>query len=123
MLARFDEKLEKIKMLKKYLLDELESNISIATPNYVDSIPQINNISFPGIEANIIKDALSKQGIYISTQTACNSTASFSVTVKKITESDKLAESSVRISLSHLTKEREIDALINALKEIINENL
>ncbi|XFA99191.1 cysteine desulfurase family protein [Candidatus Izemoplasma sp. B36] len=118
----FDNKLLRITNLKEYLLKSLKENIKIAHPNYINSIPQINNVSFPNIEAHIIKKALSEKDIYISTQTACNSESSFSITVKKITDSEALAESSIRISLSHLTKEIEIDTFILELKEIINEN-
>ena len=119
----FEAKIKKIESLKDYLLKVLKDNISIAQPKYLDSIPQINNISFLGVKANLIKDALSKKAIYVSTQTACNSDSSFSVAVKKLTGSDELAESSIRISLSHLTDKSEIDSLIVALKEILDENL
>ena len=39
-----------------------------------------------------------------------------------MTGSDKRAETSVRISLSHLTKKTELITLIEAIKEIIDEN-
>lgn len=65
---------------------------------------------------------LSKKHIYISTQTACGSENSYSNLVKKITGSDKRAETSVRISISHLTKKTELIELFKSIKEIINEN-
>ncbi|MCK5731780.1 MAG: aminotransferase class V-fold PLP-dependent enzyme, partial [Tenericutes bacterium] len=118
----FDNKLKKIQLLKEYLITELQENIENVYLNYEQSIPQINNFSFPGVEASIIQESLSNKQIYISTQTACNSESSFSVTVKRITNSDELAKSSIRISLSHLTEKNDIDALIKEIKEIIHEN-
>ena len=52
--------------------------------------------------------ALEKYDIYISTQTAC-STGTMSKSVYALTKDEKRAKSSIRISLSHLTKESEID--------------
>lgn len=117
----FNKKIEYINSLYDYLLDSLK-DIDNSHINYKDGIKQIINVSFIGIKASIMQEELSKRKIYISTQTACNSKASFSNTVKKLTGKDSLATSSVRISLSHLTKKSEIDELISSIKEIINEN-
>jgi cysteine desulfurase len=115
-------KIKKIAELKRYLISEIEANIKEYNFNYLASIPQINNISFTNIEANIMQKKLSKKEIYVSTQTACSSESSFSQTVKKITGSDTFAKTSIRISLSHLTSRKEIDILVKAIKEIIHEN-
>ncbi|MCK4552506.1 MAG: cysteine desulfurase [Tenericutes bacterium] len=118
----FDIKHKKIQLLREYLIAELQKNIKNIHLNYEQSIPQINNFSFPGVESNIIQESLSKKHIYISSQSACSSDFSFSVTVKKITNSNELAKSSIRISLSHLTEKNEIDVLVKEIKVIINEN-
>jgi cysteine sulfinate desulfinase/cysteine desulfurase-like protein len=68
-----------------------------------------------------LQDYLSKNYIYISTQTACASEKSFSETIKRLTGSDLYAETSVRISLSHMTAMSEIDVLIKKIKEAINK--
>ena len=119
----FNKKIKYIKSLKAYLIELLDKHIPSYHLNYKDSIPQIINLSFVGIKSHIIQKALSEKEIYISTQTACNSESSFSVTVKKLTGSDALAESSLRVSLSHLTTKAELDEFILALKELVNENL
>jgi len=117
----FTQKLTHIKEVNEYLKESLET-IKHTNINYKKGIPQILNVSFLEIPASRLHQELSKRHIYISTQTACNSEASFSQTVKKLTGSDKLASTSVRISISHLTKKAEINQLIDAINEIINEN-
>lgn len=118
----FEQKSKHIEEMYNYLIDELLPNIKNAHLNSKTGIHHIINISFLGIKASIIQSGLSKRKIYISTQTACNSESSFSQTVKKLTGSDELAESSVRVSLSYLTEKAELDQLIEAIKEIIDEN-
>ena len=63
--------------------------------------------------------ALEEDEIYISTKTAC-SFGDYSLSVYELTKDMKKAESSLRISLSHLTKESEIDFFIKKLEEKIN---
>ncbi|HOO44526.1 MAG TPA: aminotransferase class V-fold PLP-dependent enzyme, partial [Bacillota bacterium] len=118
----FDKKIEHIKELYEYLKEELLMHVRHTNINYKYGIPQILNVSFLDIDATTMHKELSKRHIYISTQTACNSDSSFSQTVKRITGSTRNAESSVRISLSHLTKKTELITLIEALQEILDEN-
>ena len=117
-----DEKIKKITDLKTYLIKGILPEVGEFHLNYPNSIPQIINVSFPKLEANVLLQELSKRNIYISTQTACASESSFSHTVKRLTNSDLLATTSVRISLSHLTTIEELNQLGLALKEILNEN-
>ena len=117
----FPNKLSHIEYINKYLRESL-SEIKNTHINYESGIPQILNVSFLDIEASKLHKLLSEKGIYVSTQTACNSESSFSLTVKKLTNSDELAKTSIRISLSHLTKKEEIDLLIKTIKEILHEN-
>ncbi len=117
----FSEKRNHIEYINKYLRESL-SQINNTNINYKFGIPQILNVSFLDIDASKLHKELSKREIYISTQTACNSESTFSLTVKRITKSDELAKTSIRISISHLTKKSEIDILIKAIKEIVYEN-
>ncbi len=117
----FSKKIEHIKQLNLYLKDRL-GQIKNSKINGVDAIPQILNVSFLGVPAETLHHELSKRKIYVSTQTACSSESSYSITVKRITGSDERAKTSIRISLSHLTKKQEIDDFIDALLEVLDEN-
>ncbi len=117
----FDKKIKHIKELNEYLREELK-NFKHVEINHKLGIPQILNVSFLDVEAGTLHKELSKRHIYLSTQTACSSEAVYSETVKRVTGSDKNAKTSVRISLSHLTKKNELNQFLDACREIIDEN-
>lgn len=92
--------------------------VSINSNDYC--IPNIINISVIGIKPETILHALEEDEIYISTKTAC-STDDYSIGVYEITKDIEKAKSSLRISLSHLTKENEIDYFLKKIEEKINK--
>ena len=57
--------------------------------------------------------ALEEKDIYISTQTACSSGGDYSKAVYSLTNNKEIASSSIRISISYVTKEEEIDIFID----------
>lgn len=75
-------------------------------------IPHVLNISVVGIKPETMLHALEKYDIYISTQTAC-STGTISKSVYALTKDENKAIASMRISLSHLTKEEEINYFLD----------
>ncbi len=114
----FETKLEKISQIHDYLLAKLNVIENIHLNSHQFCIPQIVNVSFIKVEAHEMQKQLMEREIFVSTQTACASDKSFSVTIKRLTGSDLFASTSIRISLSHLTEKSEIDALIQAIKEV-----
>lgn len=83
-------------------------------------IPHILNLSLIGIKPETMLHALETHDIYISTQTAC-STSNISKSVYALTKDEKRASSSIRISLSHLTKESDIDYFVDCLEKCLND--
>lgn len=105
-LTDLDKKYEYISKLNKMLKDGLKyDNVYINSNEHC--IPNVLNISVVGIKPETMLHALEKYDIYISTQTAC-STGTSSKSVYALTEDENRANSSLRISLSHLTKESDI---------------
>ena len=94
------------------LNNRLKSGLNKYPDVYVNSneycIPNILNVSVIGVKPETMLHALERYDIYISTQTAC-STGTISKSVYALTRDETKAKSSIRISLSHLTKEEEID--------------
>ncbi len=82
-------------------------------------IPHVLNFSVVGIKSETLLHALSEEGIYISTKTACSSD-DYSEAIYEITKDLEKAKASLRVSLSHLTKENEIDYFLKKLEEKIN---
>ena len=94
------------------------SCIKINSNNY--NSPYIFNISFDGINGETILHRLEEKEIYVSTGSSCSSKIKKpEKTIYECFKDENRALSSIRISLSHHTTEEEIDALINAIKEIV----
>ena len=81
------------------------------------SIPHILNISLRNIKAETFLHALEEYEIYVSTTTACASGNS-SPSVLAIYNDKVRADSTLRISISHLTTTEEINKFITAFDQI-----
>ena len=90
--------------MKEYELVKINSNEK--------SIPHILNISILGVKPETMLHALESKGIYISTQSACSDSKSKSKAVYALTNDNDISSSSIRISLSHLTTQEEIEEFI-----------
>jgi cysteine desulfurase len=82
--------------------------------------PFILNCSVAGVRPETLLQGLSEKEIYISTVSACSSQKiAESHVVLALTGSHERAQSSIRISLSALTTQEEVDALCEALPPLI----
>src|SRR5690606_30251427 len=117
-ITEFTVRHRKVKTVHEYLLKRLIEldNCLINSNEY--SVDYVVNISIKGINPNDWVDYLSEQGIAVSSKTACTGRANFSKSVFAITHDEARATSSLRISLSFLTKTEDIDYLIEAIKTI-----
>ncbi len=116
----------------KMLNDKLTSTIAkypkimINKTNY--SIPHIFNLSLMSIRPETFIHALEKRDIYVGTNTAC-SKGGPSSTIIAVYDDEKRANTSIRISLSHLTSFDDLnkflysfDIVYNKLLELGDEN-
>jgi len=124
--------LSKNESVVKMLNDKLSStiskypNIKINKTSY--SIPHIFNISLMSIKPETFIHALEKRDIYVGTNTAC-SKGGPSSSILAVYGDEKRANTSIRISLSHLTNFDDInkflysfDIVYNKLLELGDEN-
>jgi cysteine desulfurase len=78
--------------------------------------PFILNVSVGGIKPETILQALSDKGLFISTVSACAARKTIeSAVVLALTRSHERAQSSIRISMSALTTQDEVDALCSTI--------
>lgn len=119
-LENVDEHYDYISNINKKLKEELRkyNDVSINSNEYC--IPNVLNISVIGIKPETMLHALEKYDIYISTQTAC-STGTVSKSVMALTKDEKKASSSLRISLSHLTKNEDINYFLECFDKCYND--
>lgn len=106
-----DKREDYVNTLNKKIVDDLSHypNILINKTKY--SIPHILNISILGVKPESFVHAMEEHEIYISTNTACSS-GDLSTSVMAIYNDKKRALSTIRISLSYLTTEEEIDKFL-----------
>lgn len=107
---------KKVENLQNYLKDNLKSLPNIIINQSKSSIPHILNISVLNYKPETFLHYLEQDKIYISTKSACSTTNSYSKSVYALTNNKHLAETSVRISISHLTTKEELDKVINLIK-------
>ncbi len=115
---------EYVEELNKYLKEKLVNidKLVINSPN--DATPYILNFCILGKKGEVILNALSNNGICISSRSACSSKSNdYSIPVYEITHNEEIAKNSLRISLSHLTKKEEIDYFIYCLLNILKETI
>lgn len=118
----FEDRLSYVSELKTYLVNKLShlSNVVINSNHFC--IPFIVNISILNTKPEETLCYFSDKGIYLSSKSACSGQEEFSESVYAITHDKERAQSSYRISLSHLSTKDEIDQLIDAIERIKYEN-
>lgn len=77
--------------------------------NTENSIPFVINFSIKGVNSKYFVEMLNKHDVYVSAKTSCCPLDAPSKLVYALTKDKKLANSSVRISFSHLTTKEEIE--------------
>jgi len=83
-----------------------------------ETAPHIISISFEGIRSEVLLNALSQKGIFVSSGSACSSNhPQLSGTLKAIGMKDSLAGSSLRFSFSLFTTEEQIDYAADVIRE------
>ena len=117
-LLELDEKYKHVENLNCYLKEHLKKYDYVRINSNNKSIPFILNISVLGIKPETLLHALEEDDIYISTQSACSSNTTMSKAVFSLTHDEKLAKSSVRISISYLTTKDDIDNLLASFNKI-----
>ena len=111
-LENIEEKYKYVLELNKYLKDKLSLYDKVKINSNDKCIPHILNISIIGVKPETMLHALEKHEIYISTKSACSDSNSKSDVVYSLTKDNSRANSSIRISISHLTTKEEIDEFI-----------
>ena len=107
---------QKVLSLKNRLLEGLKDlNIHINSDD--NCVPNIINISVYNVKPETMLHAMETHDIYISTKTACSSDNSLSLSVLTKTKNSDLAKSSIRVSLSYLTTNEEVDEFIKVFRE------
>ncbi len=103
--------------LKKTFIAEVKKrgiDFTINGPDPENAAPQILNLAFPGLKAEVLLHSLEKKQIYVSAGSACHSRhPEPSHVLKAISLPDGLLTGSLRISFSELNSLEEVAAAAN----------
>lgn len=120
-LENLNEHYNYVKELKNYLVSSLKKIDGLVINSPIDSTPYILNIYIKNKRGEVIVNALSNLGIYVSTKSACSSRSKdYSASLYEMTNDVTISKNSLRISLSHMTTKDELDIFVNSLKNIVD---
>ena len=105
-----------IEELSSYLITKLQDEKNIHINSFENK--NIFNLSYKGKKGSYMVEYLSSKGICVSQKSACSIKNTPSKIVMAVYKNKELALSSFRVSISEYTKKEDIDALIDALKEL-----
>ena len=108
---------EYVKELNKVLKKALSDYKGVRINSTEEAVPFILNISIKGINTVAFQEALENHQIYLSTKSACCAPNTPSRPVYALTKDRKLALSTLRISLSHLTTSEECDIFLECFDQ------
>jgi len=115
------ERYDRVSSINKRIREALSGIPNITFNSNEFGIPHILNLSIVGKDSDTMVDRLSEQTIYLTARSACTGREGFSKSVYAITRDEARATSSLRVSLSHLTTDAEVNQLLDALKRLAAE--
>lgn len=106
--------------LREQLIQGLAELPELAVNSSAQGAPHIVHFSYPGMKAEALLHMLEEEGFYVSTRSACSSKRSEpSRVLLAMGKSKEIASSGIRISMGDEHEERDIDALLAALKQSV----
>ncbi|MBQ8218977.1 MAG: cysteine desulfurase [Bacilli bacterium] len=117
-IPNIDKNYQYIAKLNKKVCDKLKEYPLIHINSTENSIPHTINFSIKKIKPETFIHALEESDIYISTKSACSKANSISNSVYALTKDTELSNHSLRISISYLTTEEEIDKFFLAFDNV-----
>ena len=116
-----EEHYQYVLSLNRRFRSKLENQEGIIFNSCLKASPYIINLSLPHINGETIVHILEEKEIYLSTGSACSSKLKKpEKTIYNMTKSELLATTTIRIGLSHLLSQTDIDDLAQEIGEIAN---
>ena len=117
-IPNIDENTKYISKLNKKIIDKLSTYENVYINSTDKSVVNTINISIKGIKPETFLHALEEYEIYVSTKSACSSADTMSNSVYAVTRDKERASNTIRISLSYLTTEEEIDKFLEIFDKL-----
>ena len=120
-LTRQEEKTHYVRELNDCLRTALLRYPSVRINSPAGAVPHILNLSIYGVKGTVFQRALSEHGVCVSVRSACSAEGALSKAVFAVSGDRKNALSSWRISLSHLTTQKDIEGFLQAFDHCYKE--
>ena len=120
----FSEENDRVREVRDYLQDRIQKEISDIRVNTLEkgSVPHILNVSFIGIQGEVLVHFLGMSKIYVSTGSACSSRKGNSRILESMGLTQEEVAGGIRFSFSIFNTKEEMDETVKALKEAV-ENI
>ena len=126
----FEQKKAHLNELRRYFLEGVHQLEGITVNGWDETVdgdeclerraPHIVSVSFSGVRSEVLLNALSDRGIYVSSGSACSSNhPALSSTLQAIGLDKKLIEGTLRFSFCENTTKEELDQALKALQELL----
>ena len=116
-----EERRKNAASLKEYLKEELKKIPEVIITSPVSSTLFILSFALTVHKGSVIAEALSNEGIYVSTKSACSSReAGYSYVLKNAGYDEKVASNGIRLSFSGYETLEQGKDFIDSLKRILN---
>ena len=117
---RMQEEIKTRTYMTNRILREIKQ--SAVNGDYMNRIPGNMNFRFNGINGGELVIMLDKEGICVSAGSACHGNSEGpSHVLRAIGLNDKLAQSSIRLTLNHGLTKKEMDYCVECIKRAVNE--
>lgn len=120
-IPKIDENYKYLEKLNNKITSKLKTYKDLHINSTSNSIPHTINISLNNIKPETFIHAMDEYEIYISTKSACSKVDTMSNAVYSVTKDRNLASHSIRISLSYLTTEEEIERFLDVFDICYNK--
>ena len=126
----FEQKKAHLNELRRYFLEGIHKLDDVSINGWDETAdgeecierraPHIVSVSFTGVRSEVLLNALSDRGIYVSSGSACSSNhPALSSTLQAIGLNKKLIEGTLRFSFCENTTKEELDQALKALQELL----
>ena len=115
------EAIEFLRQLQQKLEDALFNEGAYIVGRFAHRVPGVTNVGFSGIEAHQLQLQLNRKRIFVSTGSACSSNKIGISPILREMGVPKDYASTIRISMSKLTTEDEVDYLIENIIKVVKK--
>ena len=112
---------DKIKQYHDYLIQGLKKLDKVLINSPEDGCYSVVNFSCLTITSQVMMNALSLKGFEVSATSTCDSTTAVSRVISKMFQDEDRIKGTIRVSISHLHTLEDINRLLLAIKECIED--